>query len=89
MGIFSWVLMWCFSFQTEEMSEFSEPEDLMEGIHVVEPDNEEFLQEDLSSQHSNGIMLQTNMDNQEQYILPHLTIDHGSIHQSHLNSKEW
>lgn len=71
------------------MSEFSEPEDLMEGIVVVEPENEEFLQEDLSSQHSNGIILQNNMDNQEQYILPHLTIDQGSISQSNINSKDW
>lgn len=75
--------------QIEEMSEFSEPEDLMEGIVVVEPENEEFLQEDLSSQHSNGMILQSNMDNQEQYILPHLTIDQGSISQSNLNSKDW
>lgn len=72
------------------MSEFSEPEDLMEGIHVVvEPDNEEYLREDMSSDHSIPVFIQAPLGANDQYILPHLTIENGQVHQSHVNSKNW
>ncbi|XP_047989459.1 protein suppressor of hairy wing-like [Leguminivora glycinivorella] len=51
----------------EDMSEFSEPEDLMEGIHVavegVEPAEGEAY---------------------EQALLPHLTVENGTVHQEHV-----
>ncbi|XP_063530170.1 zinc finger protein 423-like [Cydia strobilella] len=51
----------------EDMGEFSEPEDLMEGIHVavdgVEPAEGEPY---------------------EQSLLPHLTVENGTVHQEHV-----
>ncbi|XP_063375044.1 uncharacterized protein LOC134662701 [Cydia amplana] len=55
----------------EDMGEFSEPEDLMEGIHVavegVEPGEGEPY---------------------EQALLPHLTVENGTVHQEHVRHCE-
>lgn len=70
----------------EDMGEFSEPEDLMEGIHVAvdEDHDQEQLPEPVNEQTS-----EQTQDVHEQYesVLPHLTVDNGHVHQNH--TRHW
>lgn len=62
----------------EEINEFSEPEDLMEGIHViVDHDTEEYVNDDIPT-------------TMPPSYLPHLTIENGHVHQGNPhNLKQW
>ncbi|CAG9563220.1 unnamed protein product [Danaus chrysippus] len=58
----------------DDISEFSDPEDLMEGIHVAveEGGGEGEGGEDCSS------------EQYDQALLPHLTVENGHVHQEHV-----
>ncbi|KAI8440612.1 hypothetical protein MSG28_001831 [Choristoneura fumiferana] len=66
---------WCIDLrllqQLEDMGEFSEPEDLMEGIHVSVEGAEGAEGGDAGGQYSPA-------------LLPHLTVDNGTVHQDHV-----
>ncbi|CAH4036155.1 unnamed protein product [Pieris brassicae] len=63
----------------EDMGEFSEPEDLMEGIHVaVDEDHEQ------EPEPANGQTPEQDAPDQYDAVLPHLTVDNGHVHQEHI-----
>ncbi|CAK1544769.1 unnamed protein product [Leptosia nina] len=76
----------------EDMGEFSEPEDLMEGIHVAvdEGEHEQEQHEQHEQQHPDPTHdHEVHEQSQEQHaqydtVLPHLTVENGHVHQEHV-----
>ncbi|XP_038213538.1 uncharacterized protein LOC119833552 isoform X2 [Zerene cesonia] len=65
------------STKLEDMGEFSEPEDLMEGIHVAVDDHDHDHDHDHDQNDHEAVA--------EHYeVLPHLTVDNGHVHQEHV-----
>uniref|UniRef100_A0A2A4K0L4 C2H2-type domain-containing protein n=1 Tax=Heliothis virescens TaxID=7102 RepID=A0A2A4K0L4_HELVI len=78
----------------EDMGEFSEPEDLMEGIHVaVDEPHESHVSHDSHVSHESHVPHESHEAHEshaQQYehtLLPHLTVENGHAHQE--NVRHW
>lgn len=58
----------------DDISEFSDPEDLMEGIHVA-------VEEGGGEGEGGG---DCSSEQYDQALLPHLTVENGHVHQEHV-----